>query len=74
MTSLNHKSVDELPKCPHCGAKSATTWVTERYAKSVDFEGVSLGMSENEIVRGGKRFLCDGCDRDVSKLIPEYIP
>lgn len=74
MNTINQPSSESLPVCPHCGSNSATTYVTERYAKSVDFNGLAYGMSENKIISGGKRFLCDGCNRDVSKLIPEWSP
>lgn len=56
--------------CPYCGGTSATTSITERYDLSVDFTGSPYGQSNNKIVSGGKRFICDTCGRDVSKLIP----
>jgi len=56
--------------CPYCGGISATAPITERYDLLVDFTGSPYGQSNNKIVSGGKRFICDTCGRDVSKFIP----
>lgn len=57
-------------KCPHCGGHSASTVITERYSLTVDFSGVPYGQSDNKVISGGKRYICDSCGKDVSKLIP----
>ncbi|QQV91942.1 hypothetical protein vBKpMFBKp34_034 [Klebsiella phage vB_KpM_FBKp34] len=56
--------------CPYCGGISAHTVITERYSLIVDFTGLPYSQADNKIVSGGKRFICDTCGRDVSKLIP----
>lgn len=56
--------------CPHCGGLSASTVITERYTLSVDFSGLPYGQSDNKVMSGGKRYLCDSCGKDVSKFIP----
>lgn len=56
--------------CPYCGGCSASTSITERYDLVVDFTGSPYGQSNNKIVSGGKRYICDSCGRDVSKFIP----
>lgn len=61
--------------CPYCGCGSASTVITERYAMTIAFNGVPYGTSDNKVVSGGKRFLCDTCGKDVSKFIatPEIL-
>ncbi|QPI14736.1 hypothetical protein GECvBMG_gp192 [Salmonella phage GEC_vB_MG] len=49
---------------------SASTVITERYTLSVDFSGLPYGQSDNKVMSGGKRYLCDSCGKDVSKFIP----
>lgn len=56
--------------CPYCGGISAHTVITERYSLIVDFTGSPYSQADNEIVSGGKRFICDTCGRNVSKFIP----
>lgn len=66
------KDIDKMgtETCPHCGGGSASTVITERYTLSVDFTGLPYGQSDNKVVSGGKRLVCDSCGKDVSKLIP----
>lgn len=59
-----------IDSCPYCGCDSASTVVTEKYDLTVDFNGVPYWTSDNKVVSGGKRFLCDNCGKDVSKFIP----
>lgn len=56
--------------CPHCGGYSASTVITERYTLYVDFTGMPYNQSDNKVISGGKRYVCDSCGKDVSKLIP----
>ena len=65
------KDIDKMgtETCPHCGGCSDSTVITERYSLSVDFTGSPYGQSNNKIVSGGKRFICDTCGKDVSKFM-----
>ena len=60
-----------IPRCcPYCGGESAHTVITERYTLVLDFNGSPYGQADNEIVSGGKRFICDSCGKNVSKFMP----
>lgn len=57
--------------CPYCGGESAHTVIIERYTLVVDFNGSPYGQADNEIVSGGRRFICDACGKNVSKFMPK---
>ncbi len=58
--------------CPWCGSETAHTSIVEKHTKHVFFNGESSVLADMEIVRGGKVFYCNGCNRNVTGLVGQH--
>lgn len=63
---------EQMESCPHCGSETAHTSIIEKHTKHVFFNGESSVLADMEIVRGGKRFYCNGCNRNVTALVGQH--